>query len=141
MLAADVQDRDGALPLIEAGLAKYPTITKIFADSAYAGRCATEVHARHPKVEIDVARHPANRTVGVRSDGSVPPPTLGTSRLFVPLPKRWVVERTHAWVERPRRMAKDNDRTTTSSTAWIWFTQARILMRRLTWIQGAELTT
>ncbi|MDQ3555257.1 MAG: IS5/IS1182 family transposase, partial [Gemmatimonadota bacterium] len=48
------------------------------------------------------------------------------------LPKRWVIERTNAWIERPRRMNKDHDRNLEVSTAWIWLTEGRMLLRRLT---------
>jgi len=130
---ANVQDRDGAMPVVDAAMSKFPTITKLFADSGYAGRCAREVHAKYPTLEVDVVRHPANRSVGIRAEGQLELPNLLISRTFVPLPHRWVVERTHAWNDRPRRMAKDHDRTVESATAWVWFTEARMLARRLTW--------
>ena len=50
---------------------------------------------------------------------------------FVVLPKRWVVERTHAWNERSRRLVMHHDRSTLIATAWVWFAQARILASRL----------
>ena len=82
---------------------------------------------------VEVARHPANRSVGVRVQGqqTLPLPEFAP-KTFVPLPKRWVIERTNAWNDRPRRLAKDQDRSLASSTAWIWFTEARRLLRRLT---------
>ncbi len=51
---------------------------------------------------------------------------------FVVLAKRWVVERTHAWVERARRLVMHHDRLTKVSEAWVWITEARMLLRRLT---------
>jgi transposase len=50
---------------------------------------------------------------------------------FVILPKRWVVERTHAWLERERRMVMHHDRSTRNATAWAWLAQSRMLLRRL----------
>jgi putative transposase len=50
---------------------------------------------------------------------------------FVILPKRWVVERTHAWLERERRMVMHHDRSTKNATAWAWLAQSRMLLRRL----------
>lgn len=47
------------------------------------------------------------------------------------LPKRWVVERTHAWNERWRRMVMHHDRKTSISTAWALLAEARILPSRL----------
>jgi len=51
---------------------------------------------------------------------------------FVPLPKRWVAERTHGWNERARRLITHHDRRSDVSEAWVWFTGARMLARRLT---------
>lgn len=120
---ADVQDRDGALPLIDDAVEKYPSIKKVYADSAYAGRYAKDVKHRHG-VDVEVVRRPTSRW----HDAQLP---LFEEPAFVVLPKRWVVERTHAWSGRPRRLAKDQDRRLDVATAWIWFTEARILLRRL----------
>ena len=51
---------------------------------------------------MEVVRHPANRNVGrwVHPDQGELLPVLADSKGFVVLPKRWVVERTHAWYER-----------------------------------------
>jgi hypothetical protein len=50
---------------------------------------------------------------------------------FLPLPKRWLVERTHAWNERTRRLIMHHDRTIEISTAWVWLAEVRLLLRRL----------
>ena len=50
---------------------------------------------------------------------------------FVVLPKRWVVERTHAWNERCRRLDMHHDRSSFIATAWVWLAEARILATRL----------
>ena len=64
---------------------------------------------------------------------SITPVTFGQEpiRGFVVLPKRWVVERTHAWNERWRRVVMHHDRKTSISTAWIWLAEARILLSRI----------
>ncbi len=51
---------------------------------------------------------------------------------FVVIPKRWVVERTHAWSERARRLIMHHDRLLAVSEAWVWLAEACILARRLT---------
>ncbi|KOR49206.1 transposase, partial [Xanthomonas oryzae] len=51
---------------------------------------------------------------------------------FVVLAKRWVVERTHAWNDRARRLIMRHDRLTQVSEAWVWLAEARLLLRRLT---------
>lgn len=129
---ASVQDRDGADEVVEAGMAKAPTIEKLYADAGYGGKCRTRLEATHPGLSVEIARHPANRSVGRRLQGQemLPLPVFAP-KTFVPLPKRWVVERTNAWNDRPRRLAKDQDRTLLSSTAWIWFAEGRRLLRRL----------
>lgn len=80
---------------------------------------------------VEVVRHPGNRNVG-RWENTQLPLFDAPPRGFVVLPKRWVVERTNAWNDRPRRMNKDHDRNLAVSTGWIWLTEARRLLRRLT---------
>jgi transposase len=131
--AASVQDRDGAHPVMVNAMAKYPTIQTLFVDSAYAGQCAQTVSQCHG-IEVQVVRHPANRNVGRWMDDrqadlfTVPADSKG----FVVLAKRWVVERTHAWNERARRLIMHHDRLPRVSEAWVWLTEGRLLLRRLT---------
>ena len=125
---ADVQDRDGAVPVTAAALRKYPSIKKLYADSAYAGQCAIKIRQAHG-VDVEIIRRPGNagRWKGAQLSLLPDPPRQG----FVLLPKRWIIERTNAWVERPRRLAKDQDRLVEVSTAWIWFAESRRLLRNL----------
>lgn len=133
VLAADVADRDAAERVVAAGLATSPSLKTVFVDSAYAGVSRDRIEATHPGLRLEVVRHPHNRSVGrLVERGQQHFEFGGESRSFVPLPKRWAVERTNAWNDRPRRLAKDQERTVESSTAWIWFTNARLLLRRLT---------
>jgi transposase len=126
VLPANVQDRDGAGPVVERALAKYPAVKKLYFDSAYSGRCAAELRDRH-RLDVEVVRRPS--AAGAWNDAQLslfaPPPPP-----FVILPKRWVVERTNSWIERPRRMAKDQDRRLDVAESWIWFVEARLLLRR-----------
>lgn len=131
--AASVQDRDGVHPVMAAAMTKYPAIETLFVDAGYAGRCAQTVSQAHG-IQVQVVRHPANRQVGRWR--SVEQPDLFTvqadSQGFVVLAKRWVVERTHAWVERARRLVMHHDRLPQVAEAWVWLTEARRLMRRIT---------
>ena len=126
------QDRDGADEVVATGLAKTPSIRKLYADEAYAGQCKKRLEATHAGLDVEIARHPGNRAVGrrVQPQQSLPLPEFA-SKTFVPRPKRWVIERTNAWNDRPRRQTKDQDRTLQSSTAWVWFAEGRRLLRRL----------
>lgn len=128
---ASVQDRDAAMPVVSLAKAKVPGIQKLYVDGGYAGKRAGELRERH-QIEVEVVRHPANRKVGRWQEFQLPLPLFDLVKSFVVLPKRWVIERTNAWNDRPRRMNKDHDRNLRVSTAWIWLTEARMLLRRLT---------
>lgn len=131
--AASVADRDGAHPVMASATAKYPSLETVFVDSAYAGRCAQTVQQQHG-VQLDVVRHPCNAKTGHWAFVDQPdlftesPATAG----WQVVPKRWVVERTHAWIERARRLIMHHDRRTDVSETWVWLAAARQLLRRLT---------
>ena len=134
---ASVQDRDAASPILELACSKVPGLEKLYADGGYAGQSRKELSEQH-SIDVEIVRHPRNRNVGRWQD----PNQLDlfeTPQGFVPLPKRWVVERTNAWNDRPRRMSKDHDRNLGVSTAWIWLTEARMLLRRYVTAPSAEI--
>ena len=128
--SASVQDRDGAVAVVAQTCAKLPALKRLYVDGAYAGQCAAALHAAHD-IEVEVVRHPGNRNARVFRDTkqAAAPEPVPTG--FVVLPKRWVVERTHAWNERCRRLVMHHDRNTLIATAWVWFTQAHMLVSRL----------
>jgi len=127
--AASVQDRDGAYPAMAQACAKYPTIRRVFVDSAYAGTCADALEASHD-IAVHVVRHPGNRNVGRWQTEQL---TLfgTTTRAYAALPKRWIVERSHAWLERARRLVMHHDRLVSVSESWVWLSEARRLLRGL----------
>lgn len=127
--AASVQDRDGAADVVAQACRKAPSIQRLYTDGAYGGQCASTIEQIHG-IRVEVVRRPSNRSTGTLHDPQQPlwqEPARG----FVVLPKRWVVERTHAWNERWRRLAMHHDRKTSIATAWIWLAEARILLSRL----------
>jgi transposase len=107
--AADIQDRDGAPALLASIRKKLPWLRHVFADGGYAG----------PKLETALAQI-GTWTLEIikRSD---------TAKGFELIPRRWVVERTIAWLNRNRRLAKDFERT----VAWIMIASIKLLSRRL----------
>jgi putative transposase len=128
--AASVQDRDAAAPVVALACAKAPALKKLYADGAYGGKCATAIEQAHG-LSVEIVRHPGNRSTGTWNDRQQPLWPEGLPTGFVPLPKRWVVERTHAWNERARRLMAHHDRSNWAAIAWIWLAEARILATRL----------
>lgn len=112
--AADVQDRDGASDLIMAMLEKAPDVKKLWADGGYAG----------PKLKAALAERGLGSILEIVHK---PKEVKGFTVLY----RRWVVERTFAWLSRCRRLAKDVERTLESSLAWVQLAACRFMMRRL----------
>lgn len=107
--AADVQDRDGAVPLLEASRASFPFVERAFADSAYNADRVKQATS----IAIEIVRKIADQ-VG-----------------FQVLPRRWVVERFFAWINRNRRLAKDFEATIASAEAFLYAASVMLLTRRL----------
>lgn len=107
--AADTQDRDGALPLLKASRRPFPFVERVFADSAYAG----EQVAQAVRIAVEIVRKL--------------PDQVG----FAILPRRWVVERFLAWINRNRRLAKDFEATLASATAFLYAAAVMLLLRRI----------
>lgn len=111
--AANVQDRDGGrLVLANAPPERYPELLTIFADAAYQGQLEREAPRKYA-VGLEIV------------------PKLEGQSTFVVLPKRWVVERTFAWLLRYRRLRADYETETTSSRAWIHISAIHRMARRL----------
>src|SRR6202047_1244543 len=115
--AAPVQDRDGAVPVLQASRDRYPLIQKVFADSAYAG----ERVANATSIVVEIVRKL--------------PDQVG----FQVLPRRWVVERFFAWINRNRRLAKDFEATIASATAFLYAACVMLVTRRLAQIGRAPV--
>ena len=110
---ADGQDRDGAPDLPAAAQVTWPELRHVFADGAYAG----------PKLETALrSRGPRTIEIVERSDAASG---------FEPLPKRWIVERTLARLNRNRSLAKDFETATESARVWLFLASVRLLVRRL----------
>jgi transposase len=111
---AGIQDRDGAaLVLNKATRAMWPFIVKIFADAGYQGPRAALAAKNSASWIIEVVK----RTEMDR---------------FVVLPKRWIVERTNAWVSINRRLMRDFERYARTVAAFVRLAMIKIMLRRLT---------
>jgi transposase len=123
---ASTPDRGAAMEVVDQAVAKVPTLQRLYVDSAYAGDCGRQIREKHD-ITVAVVRHQRQ----CWHEGQLPLFEAESSGFQV-LPKRWVIERTNAWNDRPRRMNKDHDRLLPVSTAWIWLAEGRRLLRRLT---------
>lgn len=128
--AASVQDRDAAPEVVAQACTKIPGLKKIYADGAYGGKCAAAIEKTHG-ISVEVVRHPGNRSTGTWQDAQQPLWSEAVAKGFVVQAKRWVVERTHAWNERARRLMAHHDRSNWAPVAWVWLTESRILAARL----------
>src|SRR5919205_122715 len=112
--AANVQDRDGGIWLLATLFARYPFLMKLYADAGYQGpqfqRALKKVLKR---VNLEIVK---------RSD---------QAKRFVVLPKRWIVERTFAWLGRCRRLAKDWENLNRKARAFLRLASIRLMLRRL----------
>ena len=119
--AANVQDRDGAPGVLKAARRRWPRMRHVFADGGYAGAklrgalADTQTGKAHWSVEIIK-----------RSDAATG---------FEVLPRRWVIERTFAWLGRCRRLAKDWETSIASATAFLLIVHVRMLTRRIARLQ------
>jgi transposase len=111
---ADIQDRDGAPGTLASIRALCPWLRHVFADGGYAGDKLRDAMAALGDWTFEIIK---------RSDLA--------KHTFELLPRRWVVERTFAWLGRCRRLAKDFEATIESAVAWIFIAHIRRLTRRL----------
>jgi transposase len=112
---ADIQDRDGvALVLDHRTRRLFPFIECVFADGGYQGPKAAVAAARTGTWTINVVK---------RRDAAIG---------FEVVPKRWIVERTIAWISRFRRLARDFERYAKTVAAFVRLAMIRIMLRRLT---------
>jgi transposase len=113
--AANIQDRDGAaLVLDKRTRAMFPFITKVFADGGYQGERVAALLRDTGTWTLDIVK---------RSDAG---------KGFHVLPKRWIVERTLAWISRCRRLARNLENLAKTSLALIRLAMIKLMARRLT---------
>ena len=111
--AADIQDRDGGVPLMGSLFGLFPFLLKLYADSGYQGpRFQAGLRSACGQVNLEIVK---------RSD----------RHQFVVLPKRWIVERTIAWLNRCRRLAKDWGCLNRTALAFPRRASVRLMLRRL----------
>jgi transposase len=111
---ADIQDRDGGALLMATLFGAFPFLLKLYADGGYQGaEFQAAVKRAMAQINVEIVK---------RSDGV---------RGFVVLPKRWLVERTFAWLNRCRRLAKDWECLSRKSLAFLRLASIRLMLRKL----------
>jgi transposase len=109
---ACVQDRDGAQALLREARKRFPFIERIVGDGGYQGAKMAALVKRTGAWTLQIVK---------RSDLSG----------FVVLPKRWIVERTLAWISRNRRLCRDYERHAPKVAAFVRLAMIRIMLRRM----------
>lgn len=111
--SANVQDVHGAVPLLQKTGRRFHKLRHIFADRVYRGPQLQERLSAFGNWNIEIVERPPG------------------SKGFQLLPRRWVVERTFAWIGRRRRLAKDFETQPSTAETWIYMASALLLTRRL----------
>jgi putative transposase len=112
VLAADLSDQVGGLLLLGLCAASFPLLAKVWADQAYGGDFPAWVQAQY-QIAVEIVAK------------------LADQRGFVVLPKRWIVERTLAWLSRGRRLKLDYEREPAYSEAWIYIASIHRMVQHL----------
>ena len=114
MHAADIQDRDGGELVMATMFGMFPFLLKLYADGGYQGpRFRAALKKIMDRVNVEIVK---------RSD---------QARAFVVLPRRWVVERTFAWLGRCRRLTKDWENLNRKALAFLRLASIRLMLRKL----------
>lgn len=109
--AANIQDRDGAKQLLKHASKEITTVEKIFADGGYAGTLIAWVEHTYG-ITLEIVKRNELHT-------------------FVVLPKRWIIERTNAWISKARRLAKDYEKKIQTQESMIY---VRMIQLMLGWV-------
>jgi putative transposase len=109
---ASEDDRDGARWVLAARDKRWPQLQRLWADQHYTGELVTEVLEQYG-IELVIVRKAAEQ------------------HGFVLLPRRWVVERSIAWLGRSRRLSKDYEHTAAASESWCYLASISLLLKRL----------
>jgi transposase len=112
--AADIQDRDGGVLLMSTLFGLHPFLLKLYADGGYQGpEFQSALRRVFGQVSVEIVK---------RSD---------TATGFAVIPKRWIVERSIAWLNRCRRLAKDWECLNRSGLAFLRWASVRLMVRKL----------
>jgi putative transposase len=123
-----MQDRDCGVLVLTAPLADFPRLCHLWVDAGYRGRFVDWVETTLTW-SVEVVQHwwTGVRAVWVAEGDE--PSTIPAG--FHVLPRRWVVERTFAWLGRYRRLSKDYEALPCTEEAWIYLAMIRLMLARM----------
>ena len=110
--AANIQDSDGAKLVLRTAPGRFPRLTKVWVDQGYKAHFVAWATAIGGWV-VEVVVKPTDQ------------------RGFKALPRRWVVERTFAWLGRCRRLSKDYEAVPATHEAWVQIAMTHLMLKRL----------
>lgn len=109
---ANIPDRDGAVFVLDDAASTFPRLEKIWVDQAYNGGIADEIYDDYGII-LEIVAQPSDQ------------------QGFIVVPRRWVVERTFAWLGRYRRLSKDYERHAEYSESWVYLASIARMLRKL----------
>jgi transposase len=135
VLPANLTDRDGGADLVEKAKAEHPSLRHLFVDGGYRGKWARWVRdVIGWSVEVIQRRKIYARGIWWPNDKPLPDwyfAAVEAEKGFKALPRRWVVERTFAWLSFQRRLNRDYDLLPKTTEAYILVATCRLMIRRL----------
>ena len=108
--SASVQDRNGGLEVVQKLVDNWKKVLKIFADGGYSGTLGDKIRQRF-KIVVEIIKR-------------------DELHMFKVLPKRWIVERTFAWIDTNRRNSKHYERLNETAVAMVHLSAIRIMLNR-----------
>lgn len=108
---ANVQDYDGVEAVLDKVKQRFPRLKKVYADSIYAYKQTVKCVWIIYRFVLEIVKRPKGQ--------------------FKLVAKRWVVERTFAWLGRHRRLSKDYERSSRVSETWVYISMTKLMLRRL----------
>jgi putative transposase len=123
--AANVPDRDGARRVLDGVRRRFGRLERVWADQGYRGAGLRAWAGEVAGIALDVVYPPWRQLERYGLADSQPPPG------FRVIPRRWVVERSLAWLGRNRRLAKDYERLPATEEALVYLASIRLLLQRL----------
>lgn len=122
---ANVREREGVERLLAPITLMFGRLNRVWADMAYRGQAKAWLET-NLGWHVEIVKRPAKW--GYYRADEEPPPVPS----FTALPKRWVVERTFAWLGRYRRLSKDYEHLPETSETFIYLAMANLMLKRLT---------